>query len=214
MRDLGSLRYILIALFALASLAIGACSSLLPERIIVVTATVEPQHVAELTPVSITTLAPPSTKPTKPTVAPPTPTPTPVMRESTKGQGHGITAKFVYPDYSPAATSSLVFRLIAFKSDGPQADGAGIKEVEFRICRGDCDNGGTVVYHRTEMNAAYCSFGGGEPDCNVFQFSKGSTWPDTKTPVENGDYTVDAQVRPKSGDASWQGHVNFKIQLP
>lgn len=231
MRQLGFLRYTWIGLLVISSLVFSACSSLLPERIVVVTATGEPQRIEQSTPVATNTLlplpsptlvptqatrlaSPPTPKPTlKPTVAPPKPSPTPVMLESSLGQGEGITAKFVFPGSSLNATSSLVFRVIAFRSDGPKTDGAGIKEVEFRICRGDCDNGGTVVYHRTEQNAAYCSFGGGEPDCTVFRFTKGSTWPDTTTPVENGDYRVDAQVRPKSGNAFWQGHVDFKIKL-
>lgn len=218
-----------------------ACSPLVQQVVIVVTATPEPQSVAQVVtvppsaPVPFPTAAlPPATSTTAatatrrplptptvqkatvpPTVPPPIPVPTDIIRESSRGQGQGITAKFIYPNYSPAATNSLVFRVIAYESKGPQTDGAGIKNVAFKICRDNCDNDQNIVYQRTEQNAAYCAFGGGEPTCSVFTFKRGSYWPDTKTPVQDGNYVVEATATSKKNpDFIWTGQINFKIKLP
>jgi len=152
--------------------------------------------------------------PPKPTVALAAPTPTDISREPSGSTGQGITALFVFPGYSLNAASDLTFRLIAYRDDGPKTDGAGIKQVDFRICRNNCDDDKNVVYHRTEQNAAYCAFGGGEPNCTIFHFTRGVNWPDTNTPVQSGNYVVEARVTPKEGDAFWQGQIEFKILLP
>ena len=53
-------------------------------------------------------------------------------------------------------------------------DGAGIESVTFIIR----DETGKKVHERTERNAGYCVFGGGEPDCTVWRFSEhGDKWP-------------------------------------
>ena len=119
-----------------------------------------------------------------------------------------------FPGSSLNATSDLTFRLLAYRDNGPHTDGAGIQQVEFRICRNDCDDDKNVVYRRTEQNAAYCAFGGGEPTCTIFHFTRGTHWPDTNTLVQSGNYVVEARVRPKEGDAYWQGQIEFKISLP
>jgi len=217
-----------------------ACSPLVQQVVIVVTATPEPQSVAQVVtvppsapiPLPIATLPPatptaatatrqPQPPPSVPkatvlpTVPPPIPVPTEIIRESSRGQGQGITAKFIYPNYSPAATNSLVFRVIAYESKGPQTDGAGIKNVAFKICRDNCDDDQNIVYQRTEQTAAYCTFGGGEPTCDVFTFKRGSYWPDTKTPVQDGNYVVEAAATSKNNpNFIWTGQINFKIKLP
>jgi len=218
-----------------------ACSPLVQQVVIVVTATPEPQSVAQVAtvppsaPLSLPTATLPPAIPTTaatatrrplptptvpkatvpPTVPPPIPVPTEIIRESSRGQGQGITAKFIYPNYSPAATNSLVFRVIAYESKGPQTDGAGIKNVAFKVCRDNCDDDQNIVYQRTEENAAYCTFGGGEPTCDVFTFKRGSYWPDTKTPVQDGNYVVEAAATSKNNpNFIWTGQINFKIKLP
>jgi hypothetical protein len=227
---------LLIAASLLAASAL-ACA-MQTEKVVVVTATKEPAQVAQVTtappntppPLPTATLAPvkaaaptatattlptrAATAPPKPTVALPAPTPTDISREPSGSTGQGITALFVFPGYSLNATSDLTFRLIAYRDDGPKTDGAGIKQVEFRICRNDCGDDKNVVYHRTEQNAAYCAFGGGEPNCTIFHFTRGTNWPDTNTPVQSGNYVVEARVTPKEGDAYWQGQIEFKILLP
>jgi hypothetical protein len=227
---------LLIAVSLLAVSALACATQ--TEKVIVVTATKEPEPVAQVTTAPANTLPPlptatlasvkaatpttaaatPPTRatatPPKPTVALPAPTPTDISREPSGSTGQGITALFVFPGYSLNATSDLTFRLIAYRDDGPKTDGAGIKQVEFRICRNDCGDDKNVVYHRTEQNAAYCAFGGGEPNCTIFHFTQGVNWPDTNTPVRSGNYVVEARVTPKEGDAYWQGQIEFKILLP
>jgi len=177
------------------------------------TATLAPTSTASPTRPAATATRPAPT-PTKATVAQPAPTPTDISRVPSGSVGQGITAVFVFPGYSLNATRDLTFRLIAYKQDGPKTDGAGIKQVEFRICRDNCDDDNNVVYRRVEQNAAYCAFGGGEPDCSIFHFTRGSYWPDTNTPVQSGNYAIEARVTPKNGDAYWQGQIEFKVQVP
>jgi len=227
----------LALLIAVSLLAVSALACAQTEKVIVVTATQEPEPVAQVTtappntppPLSTATLAPdkaatpttvtiPPSRATaalpKPTVVLPAPTPTDISREPSGSTGQGIIALFVFPGYSLNATSDLTFRLIAYRDDGPKNDGAGIKQVEFRICRNDCGDDKNVVYRRTEQNAAYCAFGGGEPNCTIFHFTRGTNWPDTNTPVQSGNYAVEARVTPKEGNAYWQGQIEFKISLP
>jgi len=225
---------IAVSLLAVSALACAAQT----EKVIVVTATQEPGLVAQVTtappntppPLPTATLAPTraasptaaattlptqaTAAPPKPTVAQPAPTPTDISRVPSGSTGQGITAMFVFPGSSLNATSDLTFRLLAYRDNGPHTDGAGIQQVEFRICRNDCDDDKNVVYRRTEQNAAYCAFGGGEPTCTIFHFTRGTHWPDTNTPVQSGNYVVEARVRPKEGDAYWQGQIEFKISLP
>ena len=220
---------VLIAASLLAVSALACATQ--TEKVIVVTATQEPEQVAQVTtaptstppPLSTATLA--SVKAATPTsaatAAPPrptavlaAPTPTDISRVPPGSVGQGITALFVFPGSSLKATSDLTFRLIAYKQDGPKTDGAGIKQVEFRICRNNCDGDKNVVYRRTEQNVAYCAFGGGEPNCTIFHFTRGANWPDTNTPVQSGNYVVEARVRPTEGNAYWQGQLEFKISLP
>jgi hypothetical protein len=222
---------VLIAVSLLAVSALACATQTETVKVIVVTATHEPEQVAQVTtaptntppplptatltsvkaasPTSAATAAPP-----RPTAVVAAPTPTDISRVPPGSTGQGITALFVFPGYSLNAKSDLTFRLIAYKQDGPKTDGAGIQQVEFRICRNDCNDDKNVVYSRTEQNAAYCAFGGGEPNCTIFHFTQGVNWPGTNTPVQSGNYVVEARVRPKEGDAYWQGQLGFRISLP
>lgn len=68
----------------------------------------------------------------------------------------------------------LVFQVEAYDPTSGSEDGAGIRNVELRIF----DAKGREVYQRTEQNAAYCAFAGGEPDCNIWYFGEhGNAWP-------------------------------------
>ena len=224
---------IVVSLLAVSALACATQT----EKVIVVTATPEPEQVAQVTiappnappplptatltsvkadsPTSAATARPTlaASAPPKPTTVAAAPTPTDISRVPPGSTGQGITALFVFPGSSLNATSDLTFRLIAYKQDGPKTDGAGIKQVEFRICRNNCDDDKNIVYRRTEQNAAYCAFGGGEPNCTIFHFTRGVNWPDTNTPVQSGNYVVEARVQPTEGDAYWQGQLEFKISL-
>ena len=220
-------RFTLLIAVSLLAVSAVACVGQ-TERVIVVTATPGTEQVTIVptntppplptatlasvkaaSPTSAATAAPP-----RPTVVLPAPTPTDISLMPSGSVGQGITAMFVFPGSSLKATSNLTFRLLAYRDDGPKTDSAGIQQVEFRICRNDCDDDKNVVYRRTEQNAAYCAFGGGEPNCTIFHFTRGVNWPDTNTPVQSGNYVVEARVRPAEGDAYWQGQLEFKISLP
>lgn len=71
-------------------------------------------------------------------------------------------------------------------------DGDGISVVEYSIS----GNRGTL-YTRTERNASYCSFGGGEPDCTLQSLT--DDWPDD-------EYFVNMKIKPKDesiGEINW-----------
>lgn len=68
---------------------------------------------------------------------------------------------------------ALVFQVAADASGGTN-DGRGISHVDMAILGPD----GYAVHSRTEQNAKYCAFGGGEPDCNVYRFADNDwRWP-------------------------------------
>lgn len=84
-----------------------------------------------------------------------------------------------------------------------------IERVDFRIL----DNLDEEIYRRTERVYGYCAFGGGEPNCNVFEIRRGARWPDTEQAVCNGDYTVAATIVLENGDtATWR--TPFRIDHP
>lgn len=94
----------------------------------------------------------------------------------------------------------IVFRAEVFDRNVGQTDGAGIESVTFVIT----DPVGNIVHQRTEYNAGYCVFGGGEPDCVVWRFSEhNNQWPDGAA-VRDGFHNVEIIIRPKSGSpVSW-----------
>jgi hypothetical protein len=145
------------------------------------------------------------------TQAPLRPSPTPLILVSfpVEGDQSRIQATIVYPSYDPAATTDLVFQVKARNPQVGNYDGAGIDSVDFVISKD-----GQPVYNRTEKNAAYCAFAGGEPDCNVFNFAQNNNqWPGTNIPLESGTYTLDITIHSANGD-SWGGEITFNIQLP
>jgi hypothetical protein len=123
---------------------------------------------------------------------------------------HGkIQAEIVYPKYDPAATTDLVFQVRAHNPEVGQKDGAGIDSIDFVISKD-----GQEVYKRTEKQAGYCAFGGGEPTCNIFNFANnGYQWPGTAIALQSGTYTLDITIHSASGDA-WSGQTTFDIQVP
>lgn len=67
------------------------------------------------------------------------------------------------------------------------SDGDGIESVTFKIRDDD-----GPVHERTERQAGYCVFGGGEPNCNV-RFP-GDDWDIRKTILKGTRYDVDIEV--------------------
>lgn len=175
-----------------------------------------------------------STPPT-PTPRPPTATPTsPVLPTATRvlvavvpvdgsdgnrslGNDRGVNGgrNIVLPgsgtvqDGTVVFRDSVVFQVEVFDRNVGQYDGAGIRDVTFKIS----DETGNVVHQRTERNAAYCVFGGGEPDCVVWRFSEhGYRWPGSAD-LRYGVHTVTIDIVPQSGQAvSW--FWSFRIDRP
>ncbi|HRA64508.1 MAG TPA: SH3 domain-containing protein [Caldilinea sp.] len=93
---------------------------------------------------------------------------------------------------------ALVFQVEAYDRARGFQDGDGIRNVDLRIFDAD----GSEVYQRTEGNAAYCAFAGGEPDCNVWYFGdNGDAWPSGES-VRYGDpYLLRGIVNAENGSS-------------
>ena len=80
-------------------------------------------------------------------------------------------------------------------------DGAGIDGVDMIIL----DAEGDEVYRKRETDAGYCAFGGGAPNCGVYNFARnGYRWPDRNgergEPIRRGEqYTLRAEVDAEDG---------------
>jgi Tol biopolymer transport system component len=146
-----------------------------------------------------------------PTAVAPTETPVASIAPTNTGTVSPLVATIVHPasgEYNPAATTQLVFQVQAYDPSKGSTDGAGINNVDMSIV----DSKNNVVYHRTEMTAAYCSFGGGEPDCTVWVFADHNyEWPDGSA-IKNGDYTLKAKVNAKDGRTTTV-QTSLKIQI-
>ncbi len=90
------------------------------------------------------------------------------------------------PGDSSPVTTELVFQAEAYDPAVGTTDGAGIASVDMQIV----DPNGFQVHQRTEVNARYCAFGGGEPDCVVWVFAEhNNQWPNGQ-PIQPGTYTL------------------------
>ena len=112
----------------------------------------------------------------------------------------------------PVFRDRLVFRVEVFDTRAGVYDGAGIQQVDFHI---EPDDGsGQIVYERTERNAGYCAFGGGEPECNVLALESGSRWPDPfGGEIVNGYYLARIDIIPENGEPT-QWRWRFEIAIP
>ena len=58
---------------------------------------------------------------------------------------------------------------------------------------------GHEVYQRTENSVAYCAFSGGEPDCEIWDFSaSGGQWPSGES-LQPGPHRLEAMVQADDG---------------
>ncbi len=232
----GSLRFFLASLAFLA-LILAACNAAIP--VTGSTSTATPPAVKETVLVIVTATPPPGASPSPwgttdaaptpaSTSAAPTgaatltpsatptlfrPTPTALLLANVPIEGGDPNNKFfallVFPKWQPAATSTLWFQVLAHKPTSSKVDGQGIDSVDFQIV----DSNGNEVYFREEKAVKYCAFGGGEPDCNIWNFaSHGYTWPDG-TKMVSGTYKININVNAKDG-ANMNGSAKFKIQVP
>jgi hypothetical protein len=122
----------------------------------------------------------------------------------------------VFPGYSQADVTEpivfrdqMVFQVEVFDAGVGSKDGDGIKDVKITIHDGD-----KVVHERTEEHAAYCVFGGGEPDCNVWVFADYDyKWPGGDQIINYRTYNVDMVITPQQGEvANWRW--SFMVELP
>lgn len=99
-------------------------------------------------------------------------------------------------DDSSDVRGALVFRVRAFDPTVGTRDGDGIRAVDMIVL----DSNGRKVAGKTENNAGYCAFSGGEPNCNVYVFADhNNRWPNGDRIRDGGDYTLRAVVTAKDG---------------
>lgn len=97
--------------------------------------------------------------------------------------------------------NELVFRVSASDPTMGGRDGDGIDGVDLIIL----DPEGDEVYRKRENDAGYCAFGGGTPNCGVYNFARnGNRWPDRNgergEPIRRGEqYTLRAEVDAEDG---------------
>jgi hypothetical protein len=87
--------------------------------------------------------------------------------------------------------------------------GAGIDSVDFAIYP---ESGGNKLFSRHEQNARFCSFSGGEPDCNRVQIKQNAKWPDTNKSLDPGRYRIIIDATPSNGGrtgAHWEGYFQI-----
>lgn len=136
-------------------------------------------------------------------VAPPPPPPPPGLSNSTP-EGN-FPDNFIWE--TVFSSQYLVQMQVYDDSDGGSKNGDDISEVQFRVV----DKDKNEVYNRTERQASYCIFGGGEPDCNPWAIENFTyKWGANGTPVENGTYEVQITVIADSGDT---GNWKYKVTL-
>ena len=74
------------------------------------------------------------------------------------------------------------------------------------------DQSGELVQERTERTAGYCSFGGGEPDCDIWVFAEhDNQWPNGQA-VADGTYTVNISIT-QAGSSEPSVFWNFQFEV-
>ena len=180
--------------------------------------------------VVVTVIAPEQPTSAPPTQAPastevPTGTPAPTATSSPKPSPTALNlvnipieggdpnkmffAHLVFPDYDPAATTSLTFQVLAHNPMSSKKEGVGIDSVEFTIE----DPDGNQVYDQVEKNPPYCAFSDDGKTCNEFDFAKNNfQWPNGGGQIVSGRYSI--RVEARSGSADMNGSSYFLIQVP
>ena len=122
--------------------------------------------------------------------------------------GNKFYAELVFPN-EQVFISQLWFRVYAHKPVESKVDGEGIESVDFTIR----NSKGVVVHIRKEKQAGYCAFGGGEPDCVIWDFAEHQyIWPDGDK-IVSGTYTLN--VLATSNDQVFMfSETQFTIQVP
>ena len=90
--------------------------------------------------------------------------------------------------------------------------GAGIAYVDFTFYS---ESGGNPIYYRREQSARYCSFSGGEPNCNLAEIGQGAEWPGTNDGLMPGRYRVVIDAVPSNNGRSgahWEMYFEIYSQ--
>ena len=104
---------------------------------------------------------------------------------------------------SDVVEDRLVFRVRAFDPNEGNDDGDGISFVDMIILDAD----GNEVYRKRENDPGYCAFGGGTPNCTVWDFGDNDdSWPDGD-PLDEGEHTLRARARADDGRIAMQDFV-------
>jgi hypothetical protein len=177
---------------------------------------IPPTPTATPTPLPTATSIPPT--PTEP--APPTPTPPLLVDVPVEGGQSELEGKIFIPGFTRDQLQGpnndvtfrdrLVFRVEAYDPGKGKYDGAGIKEVKIRIFGPNSHEPDNPNHERTERTAGYCVFGGGEPDCNVFNFKDNHRWPETGHDIVNGHHAVRIVITTEDG---WRETWNWSFEI-
>ncbi len=149
---------------------------------------------------------PPTPTPTRMLI--PTPTPRAVAIAAPGGGGPGRIEGTIYTNPSfvvgynsnnaPIFRTFLYLQLQVWDRNGLRKDGEGIGPVTFTFFKPDGSD-----FSQTEQTPAFCSFGGGEPNCNVLDLRNSPDWPD-------GEYSVNIIAEADNGDSkNW----NLSIEI-
>ena len=104
---------------------------------------------------------------------------------------------------SDVVEDRLVFRVRAFDPTEGDDDGDGIDFVDMIIL----DENGDEVYRKRENDPGYCAFGGGAPNCAVYDFDDNdNSWPDGD-PLDEGEHTLRARAQADDGRVTMQDFV-------
>jgi hypothetical protein len=170
------------------------------------------------TPTSTST---PTPIPPTPISVPPTPTPPLIVDVPVDGGQSELEGQIIIPGFKPEELKGsefdgvvfrdrLVFRVEVYDPSKGDKDGAGIEKVKITIKRLENNQ---IVHERTENNAGYCVFGGGEPDCNVLVFAQSNNrWPEKGQPtIENGLHKAFIEITTKDNETE-EWNWSFWIQ--
>lgn len=140
-------------------------------------------------------------------VAPPAP-PQPPSTDNSGTDGEFPPFAVIDPDFD----SQYFFRFGVYDDDlDDPRDGVGVDQVIFEVT--DKDNNSNLVYSRTENQAGFCIFGGGEPTCNPWVFEDFVyKWEPGGARVENGNYQLAVRVIFDNGEeGNWTTQIVLRL---
>lgn len=169
------------------------------------------------TPTAEATVTPTSTPTTAPAAVVRIPTP-PTEIGIGGGGGAGLSGT-IQADISMVTgtgdnivfSRQVYFRMLVWDPDLGNYDGTGIEHTEFEIKEQFGNQ--RIVHTQRENTASYCSFGGGEPNCNILELHSGAKWPSTGIPIENGRYTLEVTAFRDNGNSlTWDTDFTIDMQ--